>query len=504
MAEDFLEELYREADTYTSLCNLVRRYRNGHADSDFLREINSYNEILTEICNKIIIYDSNAAGKIWASLVSLKTKKELNDCLDTIEEVVIPGIYDYLDKQPKIDVTDDNIQIRSSKAGFLYLSNTNSGNQYDSRVNPMQEAYEITRDYYDYTKYSYLFLGCGLAYIPYQFYKASDGDISITILFHDEKEYEYAKLYGVLDWIPEENLQIIVSNDIITFMTELTKKYDDYYIYFMTYEKYPLEEIKIIENLKSYQITRLSSDKYNYINYCHNVRHVPQYFTEMTKENTYGKVAIVAGGPSVDDNIEFLRFAKENGITIIAVGTVFKKLLKLGIKPDIVTACDPYISTLSQFTDLENCEDITLILGAATYQRVARIYSGSKYLATIDNNPKEAKDRAMENGSVIVPSCGTVTTFSYHIAKELGAKEIYLIGADYGYPNGFSHAEGTAERKKIEGDGYTKIKAVDGSFIYASQKLIEYRLEMEEVIEQNPEISTYNLSKNGAFIKGTK
>lgn len=504
MAIDFLEDIYREAEVYTSIINLVRRYRNGQADRDFLVDINSYNDILTNICKKLATINEEAGNLLWEELVSLGLKKELVDCLDTIEGEILPRIYDYLNSIPKIDVQDDNILFKSSSVGFLYLSNAESNIQYDSRINPMYEAYEITSDFYDYSKYHYVFLGCGLGYIPYQFYKAADGDIKLTIVFHDNKEYEYARQYGVLDWIPENIVEIIISDDILDFMKKIADNCDDYYIYNMTYEQYPRTEVAVIENMRSSQITRLSSDKYNYINYCHNKRYVKQYFTELKDEKKYNKIVIVAGGPSVDDNIEFLRSCKERGIVIVAVGTVLKKLIGLNIRPDIVTVCDPYITTINQFEDIGDCEDIILVLGAATCQKVARNYNGPKYLAVVDNNPKEVKQDAYKMNTVIIPSCATVTSFSYSVAKELGAKEIYLVGADYGFPNGYSHAEGTSDRKKIEGTDYVRIKSVNGNMILASQNLIEYRDEIEELIKVNSEINTYNLSKTGALIKGTK
>jgi len=213
---------------------------------------------------------------------------------------------------------------------------------------------------------------------------------------------------------------------------------------------------------------------------------------------------VIAGGPSVDENIEFIKNAKNNGITTIAVGTVFKKLLKLGIRPDFVTACDPFVSVSYQFTDIEDNMEVPFLCGLETDFRAAKAYTGPKYFVPTGGISRQTYMMIKDSVKELLPSGTTVTSFSYCIAAYLGAKEIILVGADYGFPGGVTHASGTNDRTEVQEGQYEKVLSNDGSMIEANPQMILYREEMESLVSQYPEIKTYNLSKHGSKIAGTE
>ena len=501
MAEEFLEELYRYADAVTTIETMIEFHRANAGTSNFKTQFPKLVQVFAEIAKKMILEQDIRGKELWETLQKIYEYTSFTPLLDDLEEKCIPIMREYINSRPKIDVNEGDLRFRSSTYGFLYLSDTNNEDEpFNSRINPMKEAYYIAKNIYHPSKYKYVFLGAGLGYIPYQLYLLTEGDVDIHVFYHDSESYEYATLFGVLDWIPKDILHVHVSNSINNFLVCATDNCDEYYFYLPDLRKYTEEENALVNVYVKSKNTERSIVHIENDNFYRNIRRTTQFVDDFDATNLSDKIVIVAGGPSVDDNIDFLRDASNNGISIICVGTVFKKLIQLNIMPDIVTACDPFLSVVSQFTEL-NISSVPLMIGLNTNWRVANEYKGEKYLVALGGIKGDTLRYVKNREKHIFPSSATVTSMAFNLAVYFGAKEIYLIGADYGFPGKMSHAEGTVYRKEVNKPDMKIIQGISGD-LYSDDQMIAYKEEMEEYIAKNPEINVYNLSKNGALIKG--
>lgn len=127
-------------------------------------------------------------------------------------------------------------------------------------------------------------------------------------------------------------------------------------------------------------------------------------------------------------------------------------------------------------------------------------YKGDKYLVVISGNFYSGN--CLEDGKWY--SQGTVTAFCIDIVAYAGAKSIELVGADFAYPQNHSHAKGTMDDAEVDYSNMIKVKSVDGGDVYTDCVLSGYILDIESQIDEHKDISFYNLSKNGAYIKGCK
>ena len=220
------------------------------------------------------------------------------------------------------------------------------------------------------------------------------------------------------------------------------------------------------------------------------------------RETLLSDAVVVAAGPSLDDCMVLLKKWKGKK-TIIAVDTVFKKLLSNGIKPDFVTAIDPFSSVAKHLEGVEQ-ENVPLILYYGVYWRWSHDYQGPKYIAYSELPYEEADIYVRQNAKKKWPSGGTVTFLAMEFAIRNRAKRIFFVGADFGYPGGKSHAAGTAFSHEIKREEMLETEAVGGGRIQTDHMMNLYRQSIEQRIAQmGNKIKFYNLSTKGARIKGT-
>ncbi len=160
------------------------------------------------------------------------------------------------------------------------------------------------------------------------------------------------------------------------------------------------------------------------------------------KECFKGKSAIILGAaPSLDGLIPWIK-KHCNEVIIIAVSRISERLLQVGIEPDIVVSVDPQNVSFSVSKGMLNLGNRTLLVNGshATPLLVGQWPNRSVFLG-----PRLPwHDEGFNNFSTIAP---TVTNNAILLAQELGCNQIILAGVDLCYSaNGYTHAQGTAER----------------------------------------------------------
>ncbi|MBN2658802.1 MAG: DUF115 domain-containing protein [Spirochaetales bacterium] len=155
------------------------------------------------------------------------------------------------------------------------------------------------------------------------------------------------------------------------------------------------------------------------------------------KIGSIGKAMITAAGPSLDENIDKIRSMRKE-IFLIATDTSLPALLHRNLKPDIVISIDCQDISYNHFMQGYPA-DVPLLLDLASPVRLNRFTDNRLYFSS--GHPfSRYVNRYFRNFPQIDTSGGNVTYAALSLAVSLGAREIYVSGADFSYPRGKSYA----------------------------------------------------------------
>lgn len=504
MAEDFLEEIYRESKILCELREVVRYARVN--DPTHLRQRG--NILLSKLCDvyqRYVQYDA-IKGKEFGECI--KKIGDVGDDAaligDIFEYKILPLLEDSMRQWGDICTENDegDYQFETSVSGFLTVKDLKKNSYLHSTVDPMWEAKQLAERLYDARNKQYSIKGCGLGYLIYQLYEVSNGSVMLNVYENDPRMVQYARQYGVLDWVPEENLRVTVGDDPLPFLDSALE--DDTGVYFFAPAlKRETEEMRtMLEEVAIQYISYYMHQKDVRINYWNNRRSNGKMISELDVSQIKKDVIIIAGGPSVDDNMEFLR-ENQGKMTLIAVGTIFRKLVANNIIPDFVTALDPDPVIYKQFEGLEE-QKVPILLTMVTYWKIAAAYQGEKYFIPLKEMESMIGYPLGEEYEDTWSVGDTVTNIAIISAIKFGAENVYLVGVDMAYPGGITHAEGTAQRETKNVKGRIPMKDVNGGTVYTDKSLYIYHKQIEEFVRNAPKVAFYNMSQIGAYIAGTK
>ncbi|MCM1185068.1 MAG: DUF115 domain-containing protein [Lachnoclostridium sp.] len=505
MAEAFLEEIYQDARLICELKQVVQYARRN----DLVHLVDKADELLQKLCNvckRYVQYDLAKGKEMW-SMVK-KVSDVGNDpalVADLFEHKILPLLEDSMRQWGDICVENDegDYQFETSVSGFLTLRDLERKFYFHSTVDPMWEARQLADCIYDPRERQYSIRGCGLGYLIYQMYEVSGGSLLLNVYEKDPRMVQYAKQYGVLDWIPEENLKVVIDEDPRPFLNSALEEDAGAYL-FEPALKNEADDIRpILETVKIEYSSHYMHKKDVAINYWNNLRSNGKMISEFDTSKLKKDFIIIAGGPSVDDNLEFLR-ENQGKKTLIAVGTVFKKLIQNDITPDLVAILepDPPIYQL-QMEGLED-QKVPLLLSLLTYWKLAAAYQGEKYFVPLAGMETAIGYPLKEKYEDAWGVGGTVTNMAIIAASRFGAENVYLVGVDMAYPGGVTHAEGTAQRKKVSLEGMIPLEGVNGETVYTDKIMKLYYEEVQTLFKEASQITFYNMSQIGAKLAGTK
>jgi len=163
-----------------------------------------------------------------------------------------------------------------------------------------------------------------------------------------------------------------------------------------------------------------------------------QYY-DRREETVYMPAFVVASGPSLDMDIEFLRENQHRAL-IVSCGTTLRILLRNGIIPDVqvemenVPAVADIMDTLAKDHDLSG---ITLVAANTVDPRVQTHFNRTVFFIRPSLTSSRLFDLG-EDATIEFPS-PTVANLGFSLACELGFESIYLFGVDLGARNPHKH-----------------------------------------------------------------
>lgn len=214
------------------------------------------------------------------------------------------------------------------------------------------------------------------------------------------------------------------------------------------------------------------------------------------------KAVLVASGPSMEDLLPSVKKLQHSSY-IFAAGSAMNGLLNNGIVPDFVTVFDS--SGRNYEAHFKNSEYTgPLIVGSVVNSKILEKHKGDAVLACmmIDDVTKRARPELSSFSAF--PS---VALFTFYLINYFGFSEVYLVGQDLALVNDRYYAKGVHEHeasKNLKTDLY--IDSNDGGKVGTTYPLYSFLQSLENMISllNQDAIKVYNLSKNGAKIKGTQ
>ncbi len=442
----------------------------------------------------------NAVPDLLAQMMEALDAEDLVLVADLLEEGLLPLLQDMADSTDPF--VSGHYSVEPTSSGLLTAKHLPSGLYLHSNVNPMEEAALLVERSFDPAKGRYAVWGMGLGYHVARLYEAAAGAICITVFEEDAELIELAKRYGALSQLPVGSVTCVADPSGTQFAGYVAQADVGILIH--------APSVKKIQNAGLKNALMEFFPKWNSgiqlcsmlaVNFRSNLKHCTRNVDEIEGHLCGKGAVVVAAGPSLDHTIGFLREACGDKV-IMAVGTVWKKLLDLGIVPDYAVVIDAQPRTFGQMTGLSDIR-VPLIVDSTACWQFAANYRGEKYIA-YQKGYDDAERMAEASGYRLYETGGSVTTLALEIVLRLGAREVWLAGADFAYPGGLSHADGTMDRKKRDTSGMMPVRSVDGGIVYSDNLFIVYRKWMENKIRQYPEVAVHNLSDCGAYIEGAR
>lgn len=207
-----------------------------------------------------------------------------------------------------------------------------------------------------------------------------------------------------------------------------------------------------------------------------------------------GKSAVViGGGPSLVNEVDWVRSQQENGSIVITVSTSLRFLLASGIKPDYTAIVDTSPRMLGHIEGLADDQlRSTLVYHPTVLPEFIGRWKGPRFYF-VDGN-----DELFISGTVTHTACS--------IAAKLGCASITLVGCDFCYPNRQSHLPGTMDYEDITYRP-TLIETIDGhgTKVYTDYNLAQYHRHLEDYIARRAQhIKWLKRGRSGVPVRGAE
>lgn len=214
---------------------------------------------------------------------------------------------------------------------------------------------------------------------------------------------------------------------------------------------------------------------------------------------------VAIAGPTLKQTAAWIREYRDPCI-LIAVDGALSPLLEQGLVPDVVVSVDAKRETILRYFshDLSSCADRTLVYTPVVHHDVLQRWPGRRLAAYTFEGIYDQLRIDHPRGELHV--AGSVSHPAVDLALKMGAVQIRLFGADFGFPHGQIHANPDAPvdfYANAAGAGTTALDG-HGRLIATMPSFNGYRLGLEQLIAHHPDVDFVNMSRAGAQIRGAR
>jgi len=431
------------------------------------------------------------------------------------------------------EIQTDMLDIRQSKSGVLTAGYKLEGKELmvHSAYDPLREAERIIKRHEEQLKPNthVMFFGIGLGYhieafkeqypeLTYSIFEPMpEMFLAMTSAFPLNKIFskKLGNLY--VDSVNKENFNYLqefqVENRRIHII--VLPSYDN-----IAKDKKDtfLQNVKdAVQNRRSNLHTDAAFQKIWVLNSIKNFNEVlstPNIIRDVDKEQFKDKPAIiVSAGPSLAEDIEHIRYIKENSLAyIFSVGSAINSLLSYDIMPDAVFTYDPGLKNHLVFEKMveQSIDSIPMVFGSSVGFETLEQYKGPKvhFITTQDRTSLYfLKDQINLEQDLIIDS-PSIAVMTFQILNKLGANPIIFAGQNLGYLYGRQYSKGIEYKhidskiKKEELKKAPSVLDVYGNEIKTNQVFNIMRNNIEDLAAFYKDKTFINTTKGGASIKG--
>ena len=374
---------------------------------------------------------------------------------------------------------------------------------------------------WDLNVHDFLFcLGFGLGYLPLAASRNFSGDPHIVIIEPNVEMFDLAlRLIDLQELLNYEKLAIFVGNqqpvkEIVSAYksqiplgkTQVASFGPSRLIYgeaFKIFEKEVIDNIRVVRNI---DYTARRAGKMIFSNAMANL---PSLFAGPDLGSLKGKfdgypAVCVAAGPSLDKDIPFLKTIGNRALILCADSAVHA-LVGAGIIPHVVVTTDMNPINFEKLrTDLYPLRDTILVFSIEANPECVGAFLSNKRIAVTAQNALLNHWFGPEWGlDWKLPAMTSVSHTALFTAAALGADPVVMVGMDFAYSSGKSHASGSVFRYGENKNAMISVEGVRGWPVLSLPQLITDRKQIENGIVNAP-VRYIDSSLDGALIQGAE
>ncbi|WFR56797.1 DUF115 domain-containing protein [Anaerocolumna sp. AGMB13025] len=484
---------------YNSLNDLLTSLLESQKNKDYILLADIYEAQLLPFLFKIeevLLYEENVYFD----------KNKYDEALSVISNKDIPLAADLKALSHPDNLKEKGYDVEYTACGAMTISLYDKGKRIylHSNCNVYQEAFALANSWYREDKSTYIVYGLGLGY-HIEALTNLDNNITIEIFESDLNTIQLACAYsGIGNLLRSANVKLQYDPNFSKLSERLKSVYNDteFVIHYPSLRSIQNKDSR--EDLEEYFLQYSSVKNQLHLlngNFRENTKRYDDSVDALDKD-FYGKdVFIVAAGPSLDKNFRLLK-NRINSSIILATGTVFRKLIREGIRPDYFIVTDANPRVYAQIQGLEQL-DIPMIYLSTAFKGFTENYQGKKYIV-LQNGYEKAEEYATVNNMKLFDTGGSVSTTALDVAIKLKSKRIIFLGLDLAFTENYVHASDTSRRELVSTDDLEQVNDINGKSIYTSRSFLIYKKWIENHIRNISDIELINATEGGALIKGMR
>jgi len=217
---------------------------------------------------------------------------------------------------------------------------------------------------------------------------------------------------------------------------------------------------------------------------------------------------IVASGPSLDKNIQYLKAAYGKAL-IIACDASMKACEGQGVKPDAVASVERDEPTYNYYyMDRTFPADVVLVGPPLLWPNIYAEYPGKTIMMCKNHEGTEAWWASHFDSMEFVNLGQSSATVAFAVAKQAGCNPIILIGQDLAFSEGkkhsnLTHTEHEGVNDDRESDG-VYLEDYEGNLLRSDWAYKMFKEWYENQISIDPAIEVIDATEGGAYIHGSR
>lgn len=435
------------------------------------------------------------------------------------ETVIGEAILKYLDTIPenreKVKKIDGILQFEEGENYYLLHSREEK-----------KEAEYILEDINKNRDYILFIYGMGNLYLIEQLLCETSENTKILIVEENEHLFRYRMYYDRLDKILKNKKVVITVGEeqLYSFVVRMCVQSGwsnmVHNLKVIMLPNYQVYRCKLSQKLKLlagglrtdiYALGNSTEDMMEGVT--NNYLNVDACMTSNSIEEIRGKYQgmpgiVVASGPSLDKNIQYLKEAEGKAV-IIACDASYRICKKQGVKPDAIASIERGIPTYDYFYKNETFDDDLVFVGPGlVWKDILAEFPGKKILMS---KTEDGADgwwfKQFENVEHVVMgfSCANV---AHAVLEAAGCNPIILIGQDLAYTDEKQHSD--EAHKAFEDSNaidtkkeYLWVEDINGEKVRTTTSFNLFRSYFERRTESDS-ATIIDATEGGAKIKGTK